>query len=84
MKSCCVGGKYSVELAQDTRYHTIELFPYADNWMMTMKRACEIIFLLIAFLIIVPAIASGGQFKITRVYDGKTVRAEGYDRHCLP
>jgi len=67
-----------------TRYHTIELFPYADNWMMTMKRTCEIIFLLIAFLIIVPTIASGGQFKITRVYDGKTVRAEGYDRHCLP
>ena len=49
-----------------------------------MKRACEIIFLLIAFLIIAPAIASGGQFKITRVYDGKTVRAEGYDRNCLP
>jgi len=52
--------------------------------MMTMKRTCEIIFLLIAFLIIIPTIASGAQFKITRVYDGKTVRAEGYDRHCLP
>ncbi len=49
-----------------------------------MKRAFEIIFLFIAILIIVPVIASGGQFKITSVYDGKTVRAEGYDRHCLP
>jgi hypothetical protein len=52
--------------------------------MMTMKRAHKIILLLASFFFIFPAIASGGQYKITRVYEGDTVRAEGYDTHCLP
>jgi hypothetical protein len=52
--------------------------------MMTMKRACKIIPLLASFFVIIPAVASGGQYKITRVYEGDRVRAEGYDRHCLP
>lgn len=49
-----------------------------------MKRAYKIIPLLAFFFIICPAIASGGQFKITSVYEGDTVRAEGYDTRCLP
>jgi hypothetical protein len=52
--------------------------------MMTMKRAYKITPLLASIFIIFPAIASGGQYKITRVYEGDTVRAEGYDTHCLP
>jgi hypothetical protein len=49
-----------------------------------MKRSYKIIPLLVSFFIIFPAVASGGQYKITRVYEGDRVRAEGYDRHCLP
>jgi len=51
--------------------------------MRTMKRACKIISFLAAFLLLIPAIWAGEQFKITRVYDGSTVRAEGYDPQCL-
>jgi hypothetical protein len=51
--------------------------------MRTMKRACGIVSYLTAFLLMTPAICPGGQFKITRVYDGNTVKAEGYDRQCL-
>jgi hypothetical protein len=47
-----------------------------------MKRACKIISFLAAFLVIVPGIWADEQFKITRVYDGSTVRAEGYDQQC--
>jgi hypothetical protein len=49
-----------------------------------MKRSYKIILLVVSFFIILPAVASGGQYKITRVYEGDRVRAEGYDRHCLP
>jgi len=49
-----------------------------------MKRSYKIIPLLVSFFIIFPAVASGGQYKITRVYEGNRVRAEGYDKHCLP
>jgi hypothetical protein len=52
--------------------------------MMIMKKAFKTISQLAALLLLAPAIASGGQFKITRVYDGDMVRAEGYDIHCLP
>jgi hypothetical protein len=47
-----------------------------------MKRAFKIISFLAAFLLIIPAVWAGEQFKITRVYDGGTVRAEGYDPQC--
>ena len=48
-----------------------------------MNRALKIIFSFAALLLVSPAICSGGQFKITRVYDGNTVKAEGYDKQCL-
>jgi hypothetical protein len=50
--------------------------------MRTMKRACTIISFLAIFLLTVPAVWAGEQFKITRVYDGSTVKAEGYDPQC--
>ena len=38
-------------------------------------------FLMIAFLIIVtlPLVSFAGEFKVTKVYDGDTVKAEGHD-----
>ena len=44
-----------------------------------MKRIFKITFLLVLSLIILPALTFAGQFKVTRVYDGDTVKAEGYD-----
>ena len=35
--------------------------------------------LLIIFLLTLPTFSFGGQFKITRVYDGDTVKAHGHD-----
>jgi hypothetical protein len=49
-----------------------------------MNRVYKIIPVLVTFFIIFPAVASGGQYKITRVYEGDRVRAEGYDTQCLP
>ena len=49
-----------------------------------MRRYLEIIVILPALLSAMPALSLGGQFKITEVYDGNTVRAEGYDTDCLP
>jgi hypothetical protein len=43
-----------------------------------------VLFLMFLFLVITPSLCSSGQFKITEVYDGNTVRAERYDRQCLP
>jgi endonuclease YncB( thermonuclease family) len=34
---------------------------------------------LVALLLLIPTTAASGQFKITRVYDGDTVKAEGHD-----
>jgi hypothetical protein len=48
-----------------------------------MNRYLKIISCLGIFLLTNPAISIGGQFKITRVYDGNTVKAEGYDTQCL-
>jgi hypothetical protein len=48
-----------------------------------MKRTLKIISCFAALILISPDISSGGQFKITRVYDGNTVKAEGYDEQCL-
>jgi hypothetical protein len=49
-----------------------------------MNKSLEIVAIIMALLFAVPAISSGGQFKITEVYDGTTMRAEGYDIDCLP
>jgi hypothetical protein len=35
-------------------------------------------------LLLTPSVCLSGQFKITEIYDGTIVRAEGYDRQCLP
>jgi hypothetical protein len=48
-----------------------------------MNRFLKIISCLAIFILINPAISLSGQFKITRVYDGTTVKAEGYDPKCL-
>jgi hypothetical protein len=40
--------------------------------------------LIFLFLVITPSVCFSGQFKITEIYDGNTVRAEGYDKQCLP
>lgn len=49
-----------------------------------MKKELAIIVVTMALLPAMPALSSGEQFKITKVYDGNTVRAEGYDTDCLP
>lgn len=49
-----------------------------------MRRYLEIIVILQALWSVIPAFSWGGQFKITEVYDAKTVKAEGYDTDCLP
>jgi len=48
-----------------------------------MNRSLKILSCLVIFILMNPAISIGGQFKITRVYDGTTVKAEGYDPKCL-
>lgn len=48
-----------------------------------MNKFLKITSCLAIFILINPAITMGGQFKITRVYDGTTVKAEGYDPKCL-
>jgi len=48
-----------------------------------MNRFLKIVSYLAVFILINPAISMGGQFKITKVYDGTTVKAEGYDTKCL-
>ena len=44
-----------------------------------MKRLFRSILILIAYILILPSISPAGQFKVTRVFDGDTVKAEGYD-----
>jgi len=46
---------------------------------LAMKEPLKIIPLLIALLLIPPTISSAGQFKVTYVWDGDTVKAEGHD-----
>ena len=43
-----------------------------------MIKSCKIIYLLIAFLLILPTLSLGAQCKVTKVYDGATVQAEEY------
>jgi hypothetical protein len=49
-----------------------------------MRRYLEIIVMLPALLLAIPALSWAGQYKITEVYDAKTVRAVGYDTGWLP
>ena len=44
-----------------------------------MKRNCLILSSLIVLILIIPSISPAGQFKVTRVYDGDTVKALGHD-----
>jgi endonuclease YncB( thermonuclease family) len=39
----------------------------------------RIVLFLIPFLFIFPSLSLAGQFKVTRVYDGDTIKAKGYD-----
>ncbi len=49
-----------------------------------MRRYPEIAIVTMVLLFAIPALCWGGKFMITEVYDGTTVRAEGYDTDCLP
>jgi len=44
-----------------------------------MKRNCLVLSSLIVLILIIPSISLAGQFKVTRVYDGDTVKAQGHD-----
>lgn len=44
-----------------------------------MNRVYRITPILILFLLALPTISLAGQFKVTRVYDGDTIKAEGHD-----
>ena len=44
-----------------------------------MKRCLKKFLLLITLLLFLPALSLAGQFKVTRVYDGDTVKAQGHD-----
>ena len=44
-----------------------------------MIRAYKILSIAIAFLFIFPTFSFAGQFKVTHVYDGDTLIAEGHD-----
>jgi len=35
--------------------------------------------ILMAFLFLLPTVSLAGQFKVTKVYDGNTVKAESHD-----
>ena len=49
-----------------------------------MRKCLEIILILSVLLFAITAYCWAEQFKITKVYDALTVRAEGYDTDCLP
>jgi len=44
-----------------------------------MKRPLILIPFLTTFLLLLPTLSLAGQFKVTRVYDGDTIKAEGHD-----
>jgi micrococcal nuclease len=44
-----------------------------------MKKAYKKIPLIINFLLILPTVSLAGQFKVTWIQDGDTIKAEGYD-----
>ena len=44
-----------------------------------MKNQRKITLSLILLLLLLPTLSLAGEFKVTRVYDGDTIKAEGYD-----
>jgi len=44
-----------------------------------MKKYLKTIIALIPFLLFLPALSLAGQFKVIRIYDGDTVKAQGHD-----
>lgn len=44
-----------------------------------MKAILKTTFLFITFLLFLPSVGLAGQFKVIRVYDGDTVKAQGHD-----
>jgi len=44
-----------------------------------MKRGLKIISLVFVLILLLTTITLAGQFKVTRVYDGDTIKAEGHD-----
>lgn len=44
-----------------------------------IRRALQALAFLTTLLLFLPSFTSAGQFKITRVYDGDTVKAQGHD-----
>ena len=44
-----------------------------------MRNNLKVVILLLSFLFFSPTIGLAGQFKVTKVYDGDTLKAEGHD-----
>jgi endonuclease YncB( thermonuclease family) len=44
-----------------------------------VKRPLKIILFLITSLLVLATSSFAGQFRVTRVYDGDTIKAEGHD-----
>jgi len=49
------------------------------NIWSSLCRPFKSIYFLVTFLLVLPTISLAGQFKVTRVYDGDTVKAVGHD-----
>jgi endonuclease YncB( thermonuclease family) len=49
------------------------------NMRLPVRNLLKIHVILTAFLFLSPTVSLAGQFKVTRVYDGDTVKAEGHD-----
>ena len=47
--------------------------------MNPFQLKCKIIFPLIICLLVFPTLSLAGRFKVTKVYDGDTIMAEGHD-----
>ncbi len=44
-----------------------------------MRKRFNLSPILLSFLLILPTVSLDGQFKVTRVYDGDTVKTKGHD-----
>jgi endonuclease YncB( thermonuclease family) len=44
-----------------------------------MRKFLKIVPFLISFLLILPFLSAAGEFKVTRFYDGDTIKAKGHD-----
>ncbi len=49
------------------------------NMRLPARNLSKIHVILAAFLFLLPTVSLAGQFKVTRVSDGDTVKAEGHD-----